>query len=313
MNRYVFFRLLLGLVVVLMSVADVAADNWKTVETSEKRLPDWVKEGHREGFLLVTAEAPSLQEARALAEKNLFSSIVQAVAANVVSSSKLVGTEETVNDSINYREEFSNRLEVSAARLPFIKGVSLSEAKQYWERREDKKTHQKLYVLTVRYPLSEAELQKMRSEFEAYDRAKAEEYSRLESAFSSVSSVEEINEAITSLESLQEYFFDSVRHSQAAGLQQRYRDLFRMVTLTGEKVGPNEFLLRTQLRDAPFVTGKIPEVTSECASRIKVTPNPGGSTFTVTFSSEDCLDTEVNSLKAIMRLQSGRLSTTLHF
>lgn len=313
MSTTVLNRLLLGLVMLFISMADVYADDWKTVETSEKRLPEWVKEGNGEGYLLVTVEAPSLQEARSAAEKTLFSSIVQAVAANVVSSSKQVSVEESVNGSLNSREEFTGRLEVAAARLPFIKGVSLSEARQYWERRENKKTHQRLYVLTVRYPMSESELQKMRTEFEAYDREKSDEYRRLESGFSSVSSVEEINEAIASLASLQEYFFDSVRLSQAAGLEQRYRDLFRMVTLTGEQIGPNEFILRTQLRDAPFVTGKIPEVTSECASRIKVTPNPGGTSFNVTFSSEDCLENENNSLKASMRLQSARLTATLHF
>lgn len=313
MRTTVLNRFLLGLVMAFISIADVYADDWKTVETSEKRLPEWVKEGNGEGYLLVTVEAPSLQEARSSAEKTLFSSIVQAVAANVVSSSKQVSVEESVNGSLNSREEFTGRLEVAAARLPFIKGVSLSEARQYWERRENKKTHQRLYVLTVRYPMPESELQKMRTEFEAYDREKSDEYRRLESGFSSVSSVEEINEAIASLASLQEYFFDSVRLSQAAGLEQRYRDLFRMVTLTGEQIGPNEFILRTQLRDAPFVTGKIPEVTSECASRIKVTPNPGGASFNVTFSSEDCLENENNSLKASMRLQSARLNATLHF
>ncbi|MDE6290279.1 MAG: hypothetical protein K2M16_01985 [Muribaculaceae bacterium] len=313
MKKSVLSKLLAALLLAVMYISDVHADDWKTVETSEKRLPQWVKDGNGGGMLMVMAEAPSLQEARQLAEKNLFSSIVQAVAANVVSSSKQVSTEESVNGSVNSREEFTGRLEIAAARLPFIKGVSLSEARQYWERRENKKTHQKLYVLTVSYPMPDSELRKMRTEFEAYDREKSDEYSRLESGISSVSSVEDINEAIASLESLQEYFFDSVRLSQAAGLQQRYRDLFRMVTLTGEQIGPNEFILRTQLRDVPFVTGKIPEVTSECASRIKVTPNPGGSSFNVTFSSEDCLENENNSLKASMRLQSARLNVTLHF
>lgn len=314
MRRLVTDRLLMGLVIMLFCVSWAYADNWKTVETSEKKLPAWLKEGQKEGFLMVSAEAPSLQEARDMVQKSLFSSIIQAVAANVTSTTKQVSSEESVDGSVSSREEFSNRLEVAAANLPFIKGVSLSEAQgQYWERRENKKTQQKLYVLTVLYPMSEAELQRMRTEFEAYDRQKNDEYNRLEAAFSGVSSVEEINEAIASLASLEEYFFDSVRRSQASGLAQRYRDLFRMVTLTSDQIGPEEFILRTELRGVPFVSGKIPEVSSECASRIKVTPVGDGASFKVTFSREDCLDNEANSLKASMRLSSARLSTTLHF
>lgn len=307
-------RLICVIMMALFCGFQVYADDWKVVESSEKKLPEWLKEGQKEGFLMVTIEAPSLQEARALAERNLFSSIVQSVAANVNSSQKSFSSDESVDGVVKSREEFTNQLEVSAAKLPFIKGVSLSEAKgQYWERRENKRTKQRLYVLTVLYPMSEKELQKMRTEFDAYDREKTNEYNRLESAFAGVSSVEEINEAISSLASLEEYFFDSVRKKQTSGLEQRYRDLFRMVTLTGEQIGPNEFVLRTQLREAPFVTGKIPEVTSECASKIKVTPTGDGSSFRVTFSSEDCLDNENNSLKATMRLSSARLATTLHF
>lgn len=292
----------------------VVADDWKVVESSEKKLPEWLKQGPKEGFLMVTVEAPSLQEARSLAERDLFSSIIQSVAANVNSSQRAVSSDEEVDGVVKSRQEFSSQLEISAAKLPFIKGVSLSEAKgQYWEHRENKRTKQRLYMLTVLYPMSEQELQKMRTEFEAYDSEKTNDYKRLESSFSSASSVEEINEAIATLGSLQEYFFDSVRHSQAEGLQQRYRDLFKMVTLTGDQVGPNEFILTTKLREQPFVTGKVPEVTSECASKIKVAPMGDGASFRVTFSSEDCLDNENNSLKATMRLSSARLATTLHF
>lgn len=307
------FILNVFLLIVLAGGARAYADDWKTVETSQKNVPEWLAEDQKEGFLWAVVEARSLQEARSQAEKSLFSSIVQAVAANVTSVSRQESIEESVDGRISSKEEFATRLDVAAANLPFIKGVSLSEARQYWVCRENKKTHQKLYVLTVRYPMPEAELQKMRTEFEAYDREMVTRYERLLSGFQQVSSVEDINEAISGLQALQEYFFDPVRLAEATGLEKRYRDLFKSITLTYEQIGKNEFILRTQLRGAPFVTGKIPEVTSGCASRIKVTPNSDGASFTLTFSSEDCLDYEDNSLKATLRLSSARLSTDIHF
>lgn len=307
-------RLLVGVILLAGSIAGMRADDWKKVESSEKHVPAWLQEGQKKGTLMVTAEAPSLQEARRMAEQTLMRSIIQAVATNVDFSSTQADSNLAQNDKVTTKEEYTSRLEIAAAKLPFIKGVSLSEAKaQYWERRENKKSKQNLYVFTVLYPLPELELASMRREFEKYDGEKSAEYKRLESSISDATSTEAINDAIASLTNLEEYFFDSVRRTQASTLMQRYRDLFRMVTLSGEKTGDSEFTLRTELRGKPFVTGKIPEVTSECASKIKVTPAGDGATFKVTYSDEDCLPEEQNSLKATLRLATARLATTLHF
>ena len=347
MVRGIIQRLMIAAVMLTLGIVEVKADNWKTVEASEKRVPAWVNAGHTEGMLSITAEAPSLQEARRMAEQTLMRTIIQAVAANVTSSSMQNDSNEAIDGKVTTKEEYQSRLEITAAKLPFIKGVSLSEAKgQYWERRENKQSKQNLYILTVLYPMPESELERMRRQFEEYDRLKVNEYNALERSYSEVNTVEGITEAAAALEGLEEYFFDSVRRTQASTLRGRYLDLFRMVTLTGEAVGTassgsassgspssgsdsgtdssgfassgtnsgtGEFILRTELRGKPFVTGKVPEVTSDCATRIKVTPIEGGAAFRVTYSTEDCLPDEINSLKASLRLNSARLSTTLHF
>lgn len=290
------------------------ADNWKVVERSEKSVPAWVNEGQQSGTLMVQAVSPSLQEARSMAERTLMRSIVQAIATNVNSSSRQSDSNVAEGDKVSTREEFVSSLEIAAAKLPFIKGVSLSEALgQYWERRENKSSKESLYYLNVLYPMPDSELEKMRREFEKYDGEKNAEYKRLETAYDDVTSVEQISSAVASLTALDEYFFDSVRKAEAAGLQKRYNDLYRMVTMSADKTGDKEFTVRTTLRGKPFVTGKIPEVTSECASRIKVEPIENGAAFRVTYSDEDCLEDEQNSLKASIRLSTARLNTTMHF
>lgn len=290
------------------------ADNWKVIERSEKSVPSWLGEGHREGTLMVSAVSPSLQEARSMAEKDLMRSIVQAVATNVTSSMSQTGSNLMEGNKVTTREEFLSNLEITAAKLPFIKGVSLSEAiGQYWERRENKSTKETLYYLSVLYPMPRSELERMRHEFEIYDGQKQAEYKRLAAAYDEVASVEEIGGALASLDALEEYFFDSVRKAEAAGLRKQYADLYGMVVMSSDKTGEREFTVRTTLRGKPFATGKIPEVTSECASRIKVEPIEDGTAFRVTYTDEDCLDGELNSLKASMRLSSARLNTTMHF
>lgn len=313
MKKFAYIKIAAAILTALAYLTPATADDWKKVESSEKNVPEWLKNGQLEGTLMVTAEAPSLQEAREMAEKSLFRSIIQSVAANVNYLTSESASNSQTDGKVSTNEEFMSRLDISAAKLPFIKGVSLSEAKgQYWERREHKKTKQRLYVFTVLYPMPEAELARMRGEFEKYDNGKNLEYERVASGIDKVASSEEIEEALATLSGLEEYFFDSVRLANASSLSKRYRDLYKMVTLTGEKTGDNEFVVRTELRGRPFATGKVPDVTSECASRIKVTPLEGGAAFRVTFSTEDCLDDELNSLEAKMRLSSARLSTKLH-
>lgn len=315
MNGFFFRRLVLAALIAFICPAFAGADNWKTLKKSEKTPPAWLKDGLQDGMLMVSAEAPSLQEARGLVEKSLLHSLIQAVAVNVKSVSSQTESNIVANDKVTFNEEYMSSFEVAAANLPFMKGISLSEAVgQYWELRENKKTKQTLYFLTVLYPLPEEDLVRMRWEFDQYDRTKQEEYDHYKAYIDNVSSTEQINEAIAALTSLEEYFFDSVRKKQTSALLQRYRDLFKMVTLVGEQTkGANEFIVRTELRGKPFVTGKVPEVTSDCASRIKVVPIDGGTSFRVTYSNEDCLPDELNSLKVTMRLSSARLSTSLPF
>lgn len=313
-GRSVLCRFLTVVAVMSVFVSAALADNWKVVEKSEKQIPSWVNEGQKPGTLMVLAVAPSLQEARTIAEKNLMRSIVQAIATNVNYGSSQSDSNVADGDKVTTKEEFTSSLEIAAAKLPFIKGVSLSEALgQYWERRENKSTKQTEYYLNVLYPMPESELDRMRREFEKYDQAQVAEYNRLEAAYPEAASVEDINSAIASLETLGEYFFDSVRRTRTAGLKKQYADLYRMVTMSSDKTGEREFTVRTTLRGKPFATGKTPEVTSDCASRIKVSPIDNGTAFRVTYSDEDCLEEEQNSLKATLRLSAARLSTTMHF
>ncbi len=305
-------RLILAVVLAVFAVTEAVADSWKTVERSSKQVPAWMGAAPAAGYIVVTAEAPSLQEARQMAEREILRTIIQAVATNVNYAAVQSSSNKVENDRVTTTDDFSSSYELAAARLPFIKGVSLSEAAgTYWERREHRKSRQNLYVFTALYPFSESELAALREQFKAYDGEKTAEFERLKTGFDTVNSTEGINEAIASLTSLQEYFFDSVRRQKAESLLKRYRDLFRSVNLVGERTGDESYLLRTMLRGRPFVAGRVPDVTSDCATRIKVVPSADGASFDVTFSKEDCIEGELNSLKASLRLGTARLSVEL--
>lgn len=306
---HLHIRIFLSLFVLLSAVLPASADDWKIVERSEKKTPAWINESAPSGYLYITSEAPSLQEARRMAEQDILRTIIQAIAVNVKFSQKENSVNITENDRVNTTETYKSEYEMAAAKLPFMKGVSLTEAKAtYWERRENKKSKQNLYIFNVLYPLSDYELAQLRDQFDKYDGEKAAALQEWQNRYYNVASAEEVNEGIAKLTEVEEYFFDSVRKKEAAELIRRYRDIMKGVSLTGEKVADGKYVLRTELRGKPFAVGKVPQVTSECANNIVVKPAGNGTEFNVTYSTEDCLDTELNNLDVTLRAGSARIS-----
>lgn len=288
------------------------ADTWKTVETSTKKMPEWVKAASPADCLRITTEAPTLQEAQQMAEREILRALIQAVATNVTFHSSESQDYSNVNDKIDSSEQFSSEYEIAAARLPFIPGVSLSEAKStWWERRENKQSKQMLYLVTVLYPLPEIQLMDLRHQFKEYDGEKAAKLEHAKAAIEDVNSTDGVEEQIGILTELEEYFFDKVRLRETQAMLKRYRDVYRSVYLAFERTAPDTYRVATVRNGKPFRTGRKLEVTSECASDIKVNPTGEGDAFIIRFSTEDCIDGEANSLQVGMRLGAARLNATL--
>lgn len=305
--------------IILLLLADVllgglqllGSESYKVVEKSEKKLPEWV--GHlQDGELEVTAEAPTLQQAKDLALTDLQRKIVMAVATNVSFATLQHSTDKTDGTNTESLEEFESTTRIQAANLPFIKGVSLTEATAtYWELVEEKKTGRRLYRFTMLYPLSDEELTKMRREFTATDNEKMAEMSRLKAGLKIVSSATEVREAEATLAGLETWFTDEPRRKEAATLAKRYGELYSALTWQVTLEGSGRAKVVTLLDGRPFSTGVVPKANSDCASQIQVNPGADGSQWVVTFSTEDCLPLEDNALNLTLNLKNKRLSYRL--
>lgn len=287
------------------------ADNWKVLERSEKNSPSWTKE-LSSGHIVVTGEGRTLEEARKAALDALLARIITSVATNVESRSSQTG-KESFEDGISHSSEtFESSLEIAAARLPFIKGVSLSEASGiYWEKLEDKKSRRTLYKVDLLYPLSESQLEDYRRQFEDMDAEKRAELRVLKEQIPNVSSAGQISEAESRLTALEEYFFDKVRRKEAEELRKQYAALYRSISISGSQTGPGEATVRTLLDGKPFAAGVRLKVTSECASAINATPQGDGSTWIVSFDTSDCLPMEQNTLEVSANIKSARLKLSI--
>lgn len=288
------------------------AQEAKVLERSEKNLPQWLSSPPK-GCLLVEIQAPTLSEAKDMAIEELSRRIIMAVAANVVHRSSTSASTENNDGRITDKEEFSFDTRIASANIPFIKGISLTEAKgEYWEKCKEKKTERIFYRYALLYPLPDADLAKMRSEFEARDKEKENSLIRLRDGIGNVSSVMQIEGAVTELGQLQEYFFDDVRRSEAEGLLKNYKQLYKGLTLKAGKPANGSFTIVLQLKGRPFEATGIPVLKSNCASRLEATPLPEGNGFEITYDDIDCLPEEDNWIEVNLRIRDAKLSQKVY-
>lgn len=277
----------------------------KVIEKSAKKVPTWLNTAV-DDYLVVSVVANSLADAQNKTLTEITERIIRSVASNVSVNQENVMSEVNVNGSIESKDAYSQISKMKSANLPFLKGISLSNvADLYWEKLQDKATKKESYNYSVKYPFSQAEQQKLMADFEAMDAEKVAQYEVWMQKLSNIESVDEIKQAIAELNTLAEYFFDEVRLSQAKGLAQQYRQLYDALSVTGAFQENGKYQCQVLLQGNPVKVSTTPKVTSNCASQISVRPSDGA--FLISFSAEDCLPEEENSLVISFRIEGKRL------
>lgn len=296
----------------MMSVPTMSAD--KVIERSQKKKPEWIG-NHSGGFITIQVERPSLNEAMREAETELARRIISAVAVNISHSTSAEASDERTDDTYRYLESFTSKTETAAAKLPFLKGVSLSKATDsYWEKREEKGSKRNYVVYSVRYPLSDRELEEMTAQFEKTDKEKTLELQNLRENLPKVDSSDKIQDALGRLSALEEYFFDGVRIKETQALAANYRELYKGLTLEGTvNEGNHTLTCRVILNGKPFKVTATPTLTSNCASQLSATHAADGYSFTINYSDEDCIANEENWIGVSLRIKDTRLVKKFYF
>ena len=158
------------LIYMLLLCLCTAAHADKVVQASARRMPAWIG-GMQEGYIIVSAEAATLEAAQQKAITAIREQIVASVATNVHSATSITLHEVADNGNIRSHREISSQLAVSAADIPYLADVSPSYAEDfYWAkiRRKDKSTY---YHYHVKYPLSKSRLRMLVADYEAAQKA----------------------------------------------------------------------------------------------------------------------------------------------
>lgn len=290
----------------LASFVSAFGVDYKVVDRSEKKLPEWL---HTlpEGNILIEVERPNLGEAQSAAEQELRKRIISSVATNVFHRTSESASESRENDVHNFMEKFEMETETASATLPFLSGISLSKAKgTYWEKREDKKSKRTYVVFSALYPMTDEEIIVMTAEFERNDRAKNEELKALREGLANVESSIEIEDAAGRLEALKAYFFDKVRKADAESLYKSYTGLYKGLTMSGSFSRGN-LIIRVKLNGRPFKVSARPNLKSNCASGLRPEHSADGKTITIHYNSDDCLPDEENWIDVQLRIKNANL------
>lgn len=272
----------------------------KVLESSARKAPAWIGTTESE-FIIVSAEETTLDAAQKRCLNDIRQSIVNAVCVNIRSEEALTErqTEDAVTSDIYRRYE--SQLKTVAGRLPFITGISLSDAETYWEKRYMKRDKSTYYLCHVRYPFPITRRNALIAEFLRQDRAQYARLTALKEQFDTFSRVEEIDRAITELEPLIAYFFDDMRRDEAQALQRNYRKLYTMISVVacGNELGEHTFCFT--LNGRRVTTSRRPTIRSQWATGIVVTPTDEG-LYRVTYNYEMCPDDTENSIELIYLL-----------
>lgn len=277
----------------------------KVVESSNAKLPEWMMH-HPQDHLVCMSEGSTLAEAQRRLEQEILRQVAGAVAVYVQSETVVDMGKEEDKEWDNFR----NTITTAIANLPFISDITLAKCKDtYWDHAIDKATGVDTYRMTALYPFDSHTRQALINQYEAYDAQLEDNLDRLERCWEEINSSVDVAKAESELEVLSQSFPDANRRKRCRLALDLYRDISKNLSLEAEIISDHVCIVRVLRGSALFhVEGRL-DVSSECATDIKVKRVPEG--WTIRFNTDDCLKDDLNSLSITLRSSGIRLKTSI--
>jgi hypothetical protein len=282
--------------VALVAFSTVCAAQVKVIEKSTKKTPAWVN-GVEKNFLIVSATAKDVEEAKGKILNSIREQVVHAVAVNVQSSAA-VNVQETVLDGKvrQFLETTGTTIQTQSKRVPFLSEIALSNAVDYyWEKLQDKKTKAVTVAYHVKYPFPDIQLQQLVFEFKEADEKMTAQLTALCESRDTIANVEDIGKNIVALQQLQK-MFDDGRKDQAAACINNYRNLYTYISLEESAHRTGALSCQLTLNGKPAVTLQKPRVKSNCADNIRIKSHSNGS-VDISYQTEGCYADEDNYIE----------------
>ena len=286
-------KLILALTLVLLALPSVTARE-RVMETSERRKPAWAKNLLEQNFVIAVGTGATQADAQQHALLLVKQDIVRSIAEQVIS----VSTREVREANGQFTDAFTQSVTAKASRVPYVQGISTNQVQEfYWERLRNTKSKQESFRYYIKYPFSNAQLNRLVAEFRREDMKITERINELESALGTIETVEQIDAAIDELDGLVTTLEDN-RKERSRQLQLRYRALYESIVMveTGSTLGTVAY--RLELGGRAIQSSLRPQVRSACASIAQI--NLGAIT-TIAYRHDGCYSDIENFIEVSYR------------
>lgn len=283
----------------------------KVIEKSKKKKPDWVNATIKD-YIIATGRGKTIDEAKAQVLPEIRTEIMNSVAIYVRSSSEITIENENKNNVINTIERFKNKSTLQTADIPALKGLSLNKAEDYyWEKIMDKKTKEITVAYHVKYPFSEAEMQKIIREFEKQDQEMANKLNSIVNNIDNIKSIDEIYTNIKELQNLADYFMDMRKEKAEMGII-RLKDMLKSIELVPIENTPGKLIYAFKIGEKYYASSKKPKYkNSECVTITSRTTK--GYEQIIKYEYEDCMEDETNQITVKYKFGNTRVEKSFYF
>lgn len=265
----------------------------KVLDKSLKKAPPWVNTMEN-NYLIGFSSSAELNDAQLNALNHIKEQIVNSIAVNVNTNYSILDLETFKNNDFNHFSEFSSQISISSVNVPYLKGISLSKAADfYWEKVKNTSNNEVFFRYYIKYPFSNHDLNLLIREFKERDRSFEMKLDEIITNIDSFSTLEQLDNYVKELEILGEYFVDS-RSIKVNLAIQKCISIFSNIeyVLNNNKLGVIDFSLRYGKRE--IAISKAPKFISGCATLSKFTWGSSGNVIEYDF--DDCLPNYHNDI-----------------
>lgn len=289
-------------IIELLCLPFALSAQWKTVEKNPKEKPAWVG-GAERNYLIVSAEAPTLEEAKEKVLISLKQQVVGTIATHIVSGTEINRQQTTVGkNETDYTEQIRSFVKTRIAQVPFISEISLSKAQGfYWEKQYDKKRKIYRYEYHVKYRFTDFEIQDLVNRFNDRENELNSRLAACTREMDRIESVEQIDRTLRELKTLREAFDPSdPRRTQTEQLSNSYRQLYGFIDLREESHPDDRTLLvALYLNGRRLSSLQKPKLLSNCAVKLSYEIEEGY--YRIQYDDTACYDDDENYVEIRFR------------
>lgn len=293
--RHYIYIIIFSLCPILLSA------QWKAVEKSRKEQPVWVG-GAERNYLIVSAEAPTLELAKEKLLLSLKEQIVSSIATHITSQTTQQRQELVSGTNRDYSENTTSVITSKVSHIPFVSEISLSKAYDfYWVKLYNKKTKEYKYEYHVKYRFTDFELADLVNQFNEREKLLNDRIVEYSDRLEQITSVEDIDRTLNELKAfLYEFDIDDPRRSQTEQLSNNYRQLYNYIWIQQEESSEDKSLrFGLYLKNNPIYSTQKPQLRANCANRLSY--DIDGNSYSVKYDDSGCYSDDENFIEVRFR------------